>query len=109
MAWTLYDARRDAEALADAGDLFDHVNQGLALIGTGRDVEKGDLVGALLIVFIVKRLSWRPVSYALLAVLILMDLLSLLLPIDASQVPPTSFSPSCSRPLPSWISPSPVS
>ncbi len=39
----------------------------------------GAAVGALLVVFIVKRLSWRPVSYTLLAVLILMDLLSLLL------------------------------
>jgi len=39
----------------------------------------GAAAGALLIVFIVKRLSWRPTSYTLLALLILVDLLSMLL------------------------------
>lgn len=39
----------------------------------------GAALGALLIVFIVKRISWRPVSYALLATLILTDLLSMLI------------------------------
>lgn len=39
----------------------------------------GAALGALLIVFIVKRLSWRLVSYTLLAVLIGMDLLSMLI------------------------------
>jgi predicted MFS family arabinose efflux permease len=39
----------------------------------------GAAVGALLVVFVVRRLSWRPTSYALLAALILMDLLSLVL------------------------------
>lgn len=38
----------------------------------------GAALGALLIVFIVGRLRWRPVAYALLAVLIAMDLLSIL-------------------------------
>ena len=39
----------------------------------------GAAVGALLIVFVVRRLAWRPTSYVLLAALILMDLFSLLL------------------------------
>lgn len=39
----------------------------------------GAAVGALLVVFLVKRISWRPVSYALLAALILLDLLSMLI------------------------------
>jgi len=39
----------------------------------------GAAVGALLVVFIIRRLSWRPTSYALLAALILMDLLSMML------------------------------
>ena len=39
----------------------------------------GAAVGALLVVFVVRRLSWRPTSYALLAALILMDLLPLVL------------------------------
>jgi predicted MFS family arabinose efflux permease len=39
----------------------------------------GAAVGALLIVFIVKRISWRPVSYTLLGSLILTDLLSMLI------------------------------
>ena len=39
----------------------------------------GAALGALLIVFIVKRIRWRPVSYALLAALILTDLLSMLI------------------------------
>lgn len=39
----------------------------------------GAAAGALLIVFVIKRLSWRPTSYALLALLILVDLLSMLL------------------------------
>ena len=39
----------------------------------------GAAVGALLVVFIIRRLSWRPTSYALLAALILLDLLSMLL------------------------------
>jgi predicted MFS family arabinose efflux permease len=38
----------------------------------------GAAFGALLVVFIVKRLRWRPVSYALLGTLITMDLLSML-------------------------------
>ena len=39
----------------------------------------GAAVGALLIVFIVKRIAWRPTSYALLGTLIAMDLLSMLI------------------------------
>jgi len=39
----------------------------------------GAAVGALLVVFIIKRISWRPTSYALLATLITMDLLSMLI------------------------------
>ncbi len=39
----------------------------------------GAAVGALLIVFFVKRLSWRPVSYTLLGSLIATDLLSMLI------------------------------
>ncbi len=39
----------------------------------------GAAAGALLIVFIVKRLSWRRTAYALLGALILMDLLSMLI------------------------------
>ena len=39
----------------------------------------GAAVGALLVVFIIRRLSWRPTSYALLAALILVDLLSMML------------------------------
>lgn len=39
----------------------------------------GAAAGALLIVFVIKRLRWRPVSYALLAMLIGMDLLSMLI------------------------------
>lgn len=39
----------------------------------------GAATGALLIVFIVKRISWRPTSYALLGVLILIVLLSMLI------------------------------
>jgi predicted MFS family arabinose efflux permease len=39
----------------------------------------GAAVGALLVVFVVRRLSWRPTSYALLVGLVLMDLLSLML------------------------------
>jgi predicted MFS family arabinose efflux permease len=39
----------------------------------------GAAVGALLVVFVVRRLSWRPTSYALLTILILMDLLSMLI------------------------------
>ena len=38
----------------------------------------GAALGALLIVFIVRRIRWRPVAYTLLATLILMDLLSML-------------------------------
>ena len=38
----------------------------------------GAAAGALLIVFIVRRISWRPLSYSLLAILILMDLFSML-------------------------------
>ncbi|MDT8320185.1 MAG: MFS transporter [Xanthomonadales bacterium] len=38
----------------------------------------GAALGALLIVFIVRRVRWRPVAYALLATLIAMDLLSML-------------------------------
>ena len=37
----------------------------------------GAALGALLIVLLVKRLSWRPTSYLLLAALVLMDLVSL--------------------------------
>ncbi|HZX22047.1 MAG TPA: MFS transporter [Woeseiaceae bacterium] len=38
----------------------------------------GAALGALLIVFIVRRIRWRPVAYTLLATLIVMDLLSML-------------------------------
>ena len=38
----------------------------------------GAAVGALVIVFLIKRLSWRPMAYGLLIVLVAMDLLSML-------------------------------
>lgn len=38
----------------------------------------GAAIGALLIVFLVRRISWRPVAYVLVSLLILMDLLSML-------------------------------
>ncbi len=39
----------------------------------------GAAAGALIVVFLIKRLSWRPTAYALLAGLIAMDLLSMLI------------------------------
>jgi len=38
----------------------------------------GAAIGALLVVFIIKRIRWRPTAYALLCMLIVMDLLSML-------------------------------
>ena len=46
----------------------------------------GAAFGALLIVFVVKRLRWRPVAYALLATLIAMDLLSMLVSTPALMI-----------------------
>ena len=43
----------------------------------------GAAFGALLVVFVIKRISWRPTSYVLLATLILTDLLSM--PVTASE------------------------
>ena len=46
----------------------------------------GAAAGALLIVFIIKRLSWRPVSYTLLGILIGMDLLSMLIALPGPMI-----------------------
>ncbi|MCP5090192.1 MAG: MFS transporter [Gammaproteobacteria bacterium] len=46
----------------------------------------GAAVGALLIVFIVKRISWRPVSYGLLGSLIATDLLSMLISLPEPMI-----------------------
>jgi len=46
----------------------------------------GAAVGALLIVFIVKRVSWRPVSYGLLGALIVTDLLSMLIALPEPMI-----------------------
>jgi predicted MFS family arabinose efflux permease len=54
----------------------------------------GAALGALLIVFIVRRISWRPVAYTLLATLILMDLLSMLVAAPGVMIP-TRFVHGC--------------
>lgn len=46
----------------------------------------GAALGALTIVFLIKRLSWRPTAYALLAVLISMDLLSMLITLPQALI-----------------------
>jgi len=46
----------------------------------------GAALGALTIVFLVKRLSWRPTAYALLAILIVMDLLSMLITVPQALI-----------------------
>ena len=46
----------------------------------------GAAAGALLIVFVIKRVRWRPVSYCLLAALILMDLLSMLITVPEAMI-----------------------
>jgi predicted MFS family arabinose efflux permease len=46
----------------------------------------GAAAGALIIVFLIKRLSWRPTSYILLVGLMLMDLLSMLISIPEALI-----------------------
>ncbi|EED34877.1 major facilitator family transporter, putative [Luminiphilus syltensis NOR5-1B] len=46
----------------------------------------GAAVGALLIVFIIRRLRWRPVAYGLLLALIAMDLLSMLVSLPDAMI-----------------------